>query len=303
MSNYKVTDTELISVANAIRTKGGTSAQLEWPSEFVSAIGNISGGGSGDILSGTDVPAASLGNDGDIYIQTFEIPSNVNFVEYLESSGTQYIDTGILVSLDLGMYLKGIYRGVTGWILGTRNANTIDSATVSLVSSSGSVNYKYCHKSFGSYHSYNEYSISNNYVYEERISVIDLSVGKAFLQTGKTSVNIGGRIDKASNATTTTYPIVLFGVNTSGTITMGNKVTLCRVVFTEHCVPIADYLPCLDGNGVACMWENVAGEYVYNDGSGDFAYGNTITPEPFNDIYYVKKNGSWIVIYDGSVQI
>lgn len=36
-------DADLTSVANAIRTKGGTSAQLAFPSGFVSAIGAISG--------------------------------------------------------------------------------------------------------------------------------------------------------------------------------------------------------------------------------------------------------------------
>lgn len=46
MANYKVTDTELTSVANAIRTKGGTQAQLEWPTGFVSAVNDISGGGT-----------------------------------------------------------------------------------------------------------------------------------------------------------------------------------------------------------------------------------------------------------------
>ena len=45
MANYKVTDTELTSVANAIRTKGGTSSQLEFPGGFVNAINAISGGG------------------------------------------------------------------------------------------------------------------------------------------------------------------------------------------------------------------------------------------------------------------
>lgn len=35
---------DLTSVANAIRTKGGTSAQLAFPADFVTAIGNISGG-------------------------------------------------------------------------------------------------------------------------------------------------------------------------------------------------------------------------------------------------------------------
>lgn len=42
-------DADLTSVANAIRTKGGTSASLAFPSGFVSAIANIpSGGDPGD---------------------------------------------------------------------------------------------------------------------------------------------------------------------------------------------------------------------------------------------------------------
>ena len=45
MSNYLVTDTDLTSVANAIRTKGGTSASLSFPSGFIDAINAISGGG------------------------------------------------------------------------------------------------------------------------------------------------------------------------------------------------------------------------------------------------------------------
>ena len=40
-------DADLTSVANAIRTKGGTSAQLSFPSGFVSAINAIQTGGGG----------------------------------------------------------------------------------------------------------------------------------------------------------------------------------------------------------------------------------------------------------------
>lgn len=43
---YKVDGTDLNAVANAIRTKGSTSASLEFPDGFVAAIGNIAGGGS-----------------------------------------------------------------------------------------------------------------------------------------------------------------------------------------------------------------------------------------------------------------
>ena len=65
MADYKVTDTELTSIANAIRAKGGTQAQLEFPTGFVSAVNAIpTGGGSNysDILNfeqGTVVSATS----------------------------------------------------------------------------------------------------------------------------------------------------------------------------------------------------------------------------------------------------
>ena len=54
MSKYIATNTDLTSIANAIRTAGGTSAQLEFPTGFVNAIGNISGGGGGgNVVSGS----------------------------------------------------------------------------------------------------------------------------------------------------------------------------------------------------------------------------------------------------------
>lgn len=49
MTEYITTDTELTSVANAIRTKGGTEANLTYPTDFVNAIDAINGGGGFDI--------------------------------------------------------------------------------------------------------------------------------------------------------------------------------------------------------------------------------------------------------------
>ena len=45
MSNYLVDGNDLTSIANEIRTKGGTSAGLQFPAEFVSAIQAIETGG------------------------------------------------------------------------------------------------------------------------------------------------------------------------------------------------------------------------------------------------------------------
>lgn len=44
-------DSNLTLVANAIRTKGGTSASLTFPSDFVSAINAISGGGGATLIT------------------------------------------------------------------------------------------------------------------------------------------------------------------------------------------------------------------------------------------------------------
>lgn len=57
MTDYITTDTELTSIANAIRTKGSTSASLTFPNGFVSAIQNIPSGGGG-VYGSIFVPAS-----------------------------------------------------------------------------------------------------------------------------------------------------------------------------------------------------------------------------------------------------
>ena len=59
MASYVVSGADLTSVADAIREKGGTSAQLAFPAEFVSAIEAISGGGGGTALSNPPIKAVS----------------------------------------------------------------------------------------------------------------------------------------------------------------------------------------------------------------------------------------------------
>lgn len=51
MSDYRVKGTDLSSIADAIRTKGNTSAQLSFPDGFLSAIGNIPTGGGSTLIT------------------------------------------------------------------------------------------------------------------------------------------------------------------------------------------------------------------------------------------------------------
>ncbi len=80
-------DSDLTSVANAIRTKGGTSASLAFPSEFVSAIEAIETGGGGT---------------------TPEVPTGYTQLKYVESSGTQIINTGFAPTLETKLQVTGV---------------------------------------------------------------------------------------------------------------------------------------------------------------------------------------------------
>ena len=51
MSAYKVSGNDLLAIAEAIRTKGQTSASLSFPSGFVDAIGDISTGGGATLIT------------------------------------------------------------------------------------------------------------------------------------------------------------------------------------------------------------------------------------------------------------
>lgn len=83
MLQYVVTDTELEAVANAIRTKGGTEADLEWPSAFVSAIGAITtgGGGGGSLSKETLMTQGQVSTTSNYAASSFS--STINFSEYV----------------------------------------------------------------------------------------------------------------------------------------------------------------------------------------------------------------------------
>ena len=85
MANYIVSDTNLTAVANAIRQKGGTSASLEFPDDFVSAIGDIQTGGGSSVT----VEALNVTQNG-----TYTAPSGTAYSPVtvnVSGGGTDYL--------------------------------------------------------------------------------------------------------------------------------------------------------------------------------------------------------------------
>ena len=99
MTDYLVTDTELTDVADAIRTKGGTSAALEWPTDYVDAIDAIETGGGG----GATHTVTCTGGKASCHSTSTTNPGNRSVPTYGTSATAQ---AGDIVCAKIGGALK-----------------------------------------------------------------------------------------------------------------------------------------------------------------------------------------------------
>ena len=100
-------DNNLTLVANAIRAKGGTSASLSFPTEYITAINAISGGSDSGYTRTVIVPECTLTpthtSDGNISGYLAELDDKITepleqWTEYIVTfNGTEYYTTAILM--------------------------------------------------------------------------------------------------------------------------------------------------------------------------------------------------------------
>lgn len=110
-------DADLTSVANAIRTKGGTSAQLAFPAGFVSAVQAIPSGGGGVtydeivstttslnsvVLTKTTVKAYTLAGFSAITSVSSQTVTTIKEYAFFQCTGLQTIDLPALTTLQGG---------------------------------------------------------------------------------------------------------------------------------------------------------------------------------------------------------
>lgn len=108
-------DADLISVANAIRTRGGTSAQLAFPADFVSAVQAIPAGGD----TGTEIFSAGVftGISGVTRLGAGTMVTTPNIVVY--GTGNEYSAITTTDAIDITGYsrlivnLSGVSWGLT----------------------------------------------------------------------------------------------------------------------------------------------------------------------------------------------
>jgi hypothetical protein len=195
-------------------------------------------------------------------------------VEYLESTGTQYINTGLVVTPTLRM---DVDMAVTDW----------DASQFSLTGAGG------IRFAFGKGYSGSSTSSGNPtklyFGLGDRnlaIESIDLATIKGERHTFSLDAGtrywyfdgVGNYISSAGTITTGTRPIMLLAQSTddSGSVRGQQAAKLYGATFTDNGVVVRSFAPVRVGSGagaVGYLFDRVSGELFGNAGTGNFPIG------------------------------
>lgn len=182
-------------------------------------------------------------------------------VEYIESSGTQWIDSGIVGDQDTDYYVR--YMPVASsnscFALGARQAMGSRSLCAGWDVATG--------KGFAD---------RNNTRCQLQNVGVNTAVEVAL--TGR-ELEQDGSLVYTFPADTFTVPgsIVLFAVRSNGSVSAGlTGVRIYSCKFWKNGAPVRDFQPVQDANGVACLYDAVTDELFYNAGSGSFVAGPAV---------------------------
>ena len=199
------------------------------------------------------------------------IPDGCTKVDYLESDGTQYINTGLLSTsksvIDIEYGFSSIESGSSNnlAVFGGRNTQTSGTFTLFKIASATPQYMRFDWTGQRTIATSNELTWDVNSIYR---FVFD--GGNAIITN--TSTNETSPLYVGVATTFSQTPIHLFCVNTNGTKStfMKGRIYRCTYSNGERTV---DLIPILDKEGVACMYDKVSGELFYNQGTGSFKAG------------------------------
>ena len=201
-----------------------------------------------------------------------ELPSGYKKVEYIESTGTQYIDTEFIPSKDSKLEIELKFEG---------NFKTSDVAffgviedeswfTMNFGGSSSQKNTLFCWCEARSKDSYKIYSLSIN-------DEIRTNKNKIIFSSEKVTY-----ADRSANMATkkfdNTDSLIIFGNKRNGEITAFNGYYMylysCKLYSGD--ILLRDLIPCLDSDNKPCMYDTISKKTFYNSGTGEFLYGDVI---------------------------
>ena len=196
---------------------------------------------------------------------SFLYPQNqeVNFIEYIESSGTQYIDTGFKANQNTRVIADiEPLKSNTAPLFGSRVGAGKASFLMWVMRSD---------------------QFRDDYGSNGHTLLIDVSsvLGRIIIDKNKNATSFGSNTVTHSVSTfQMSVNLLLFATTTDGSIDsrkLSGRLYSFQIYDNEDLV--RDYAPALDPQGVPCLYDKVSEEYIYNSGTGSFTAGPTISGE------------------------
>ena len=250
---------------------GGTTggAPIQWDGCF-QAVPPESAAYCNVNINATGVTPASVGT---VYVRQTMYPENAGLpegytqVEYIESTGNEYIDTGYKPNTNsrVKVQVSNYYNTNTSQtIFGARQA-TNNAAFCVLVTTNGQYRTDYG---------------SVNISLDSSVNFL----GKFTIDKNKNTTYFDNQgFTSASNAFDCPVSLTVFALNTSGTMSSYCKnVRLYQCAIFDNDVTVRHYISCIDSNQKAGLYDTVSGAFFANSASqtDGFKHGNIITPSP-----------------------
>ena len=191
------------------------------------------------------------------------VPSGFTEVEYIESSGTQYVDTGVVPNHNTAVMLDIDILNADNWgpIFGSRDANVTNEFCM------------FAHNPTSVY--------QDGYANVAHVNISVSSVlGRQTINKALNNTYINGELKNSFTAATFqgTYPMFLFQINSGGSA-VAYKISgrIYRAVITKSSTLVRDFIPCKNPAGAVGLYDTVNDRFYGNSGTGAFAAGAEIS--------------------------
>lgn len=238
--------------------------------------------GSGVFTTGSVVPAPVEPKE----VQELRLPYNGNkykFFDYIQSSGTQWIDSGIKTGTNIKLDYEYEATAYNGSTFCAPIAARV-SATSNAISHGFNSNSTY----FG-FGNNSEFALSPYFTLNTRYHIVQ----------DKTAVYVNGvkKTYPSTQTTTFTTPLNLYLFARNNTNTVGNyfwgKLYYAKIY--DNDVLVRDFLPAqrLSDNAIG-MYDKITNTFFENKGTGVFKAGNEIVniPKEYERLEYLQTDGN-----------
>lgn len=215
-------------------------------------------------LGSTELANIAIGDELLLSSEPAPLPYDAE-IEYLKSSGTQYINTGILPDDTTKVELRGVFKYSAGT---TRFGSRAGSTSLQFDVITGSDNKARIDFGTGN-KTYSQWAVGQHIF---STIIIDASTKNAAVEYGG---NIVTHTYTTSFPRQSSYPLTLFAFNNAGNIVLASDMTVSSFRCWKSDALFMDMIPVRVGT-TGYMYDKVSKTLFGNAGTGDFVLGNDI---------------------------